>query len=156
VVHPAWLSFALTHLTTAHLFCHGNLQCPYWTSRPTGMKVGTKACQSDGISLAEHGINRLIWTVCRSVSSWGLVKRMFVKFCIASCYCDKKVKYNRTLASQEYYFILALKRSWCSLYCISFSCTKSKDRLDKDRELHYCWFCLIAVCDRYIDVIWYN
>lgn len=48
------LSSALTHLTTAHHFVTGISKCTYWTSLPTGMRVGTKACQSDSILLGEQ------------------------------------------------------------------------------------------------------
>jgi hypothetical protein len=34
--------------------CHRNIQCTYWTSLPTGMRVGTKACQSNDILLEEQ------------------------------------------------------------------------------------------------------
>jgi hypothetical protein len=104
--HCMTLSFALTHLTTAHHFVTGISsvllnQSPNWhESRNKSMSEWRRIVRGTGKR------NRLIWTVCLPVTSWATGKGMFMKFSIASCYCAKKVSW--TFASKEYYFILAL------------------------------------------------
>lgn len=66
---PEWLHYLIT-LPTSGSPCmtllrtdslnysaplyHRNIPCTHWTSLPTGMRVGTEACQSDGTLLGEQ------------------------------------------------------------------------------------------------------
>ena len=81
------------------------------------MRVGTKACQSDGVLLGEQANGAALF----GRYAWAVGKRMFMKFSIASCYCGKKMKYSGTFASQEYYFISAPVYSSCNLDRMSYS-----------------------------------